>query len=227
MMQVFFIRQPHCVPFRAHEGPYERFRLRGADSVTIAAQASHSGGNPMSQRECAGFNRPPLSIPAEQPVSSAPETVIRHGPANFTCCVRLPPVIAGVMQPPRLSSVAAGVFQPARAACLGSWSSLLRPSALSVTMPGVSFQSRAAGVIQPASSALRTRQAQPCFVPCICFCVFDRPCVSWACGVGHPVQSLADMGRAAARSAGINRPAGVTLTFQVSSYMVEPCEAEL
>lgn len=33
----------------------------------------------MSQRECAGFNWPPLSIPAEEPVSISPEAVSRAG----------------------------------------------------------------------------------------------------------------------------------------------------
>jgi hypothetical protein len=40
------------------------------DGVTIAAQSSHSVGNPINQRECAGFNWPPLSIPASEPVRS-------------------------------------------------------------------------------------------------------------------------------------------------------------
>lgn len=34
----------------------------------------------MSQRECAGFNWPPLSIPAEEPISICPEAVNRAGP---------------------------------------------------------------------------------------------------------------------------------------------------
>ena len=33
----------------------------------------------MSQRECAGLNGPPFSIPAEEPVSISPETVSRAG----------------------------------------------------------------------------------------------------------------------------------------------------
>ena len=44
-------------------------------------------------------------------------------------------------------------------------------------------------------------------------------------GVGHPVQPLPDVRRTEARSAGINRPAGVTRTFQVSLYKVEPSKA--
>jgi hypothetical protein len=33
----------------------------------------------MSQRECAGFNWPPLSIPAEEPISISPVAVSRAG----------------------------------------------------------------------------------------------------------------------------------------------------
>jgi hypothetical protein len=40
----------------------------------------------MSQRECAGFNWPELSIAASDPVSISPEAVKRTGPANFTAC---------------------------------------------------------------------------------------------------------------------------------------------
>jgi len=36
----------------------------------------------MSQRECAGFNWPPLSISAEEPVSNCPSAVIRAGPSG-------------------------------------------------------------------------------------------------------------------------------------------------
>ena len=50
--------------------------------VTVGAQASHSGGSPMSQRECAGFNWPPLSIPAVEPVSISPVAVSRAGPGG-------------------------------------------------------------------------------------------------------------------------------------------------
>jgi hypothetical protein len=87
------------------------------------------------------------------------------------------------------------------------------------------------GVGQPARSASLTKQAQPCFVPWISFCVFDLPETSCACGVvqpfGHPIQSLSDMRRPDARSAEIDRPAGVIRSFQVSLYKVEPSEAVL
>ena len=50
---------------------------------------------------------------------------------------------------------------------------------------------------------------------------------STALGVGHPVHSLTDVRRTEARSAGINRPAGVALSFQVSVYKVDPVESVL
>jgi hypothetical protein len=43
--------------------------------------------------------------------------------------------------------------------------------------------------------------------------------------LGHPVEALSDMRRADARRAGIRRPDGVALSFQVSLYKVEPTEA--
>jgi len=46
-------------------------------------------------------------------------------------------------------------------------------------------------------------------------------------GVGHPVQSLPDVRRTEARSAGIDRPDGVRLAFQVSAYSVEPMQRVL
>ena len=59
----------------------DRLRGCGDDRVTVGAQSSHARGSPMSQRGCAGFNWPPLSIPAEEPVSICPETVSRAGQA--------------------------------------------------------------------------------------------------------------------------------------------------
>jgi len=39
----------------------------------------------MSQRECAGFNWPPLSIPAEEPISISPLAVSRAGVSAVSC----------------------------------------------------------------------------------------------------------------------------------------------
>jgi hypothetical protein len=50
------------------------------DRIAVGAQASHSGGSAINQRECAGLNWPPPSIPAEEPVSISPEAVRRAGP---------------------------------------------------------------------------------------------------------------------------------------------------
>lgn len=61
------------------KGSYEGFRLRGNNGVTVAAQSSHSGGSPINQRECAGFNWPPATIPAQEPVSISPEASKRAG----------------------------------------------------------------------------------------------------------------------------------------------------
>src|SRR5574340_630881 len=58
----------------------ELFRRLGNDRIAVTAQSSHSGGSPMSQRECAGFNCPPLVIPASEPINISPVTVSRAGP---------------------------------------------------------------------------------------------------------------------------------------------------
>jgi hypothetical protein len=67
----------------------------------------------MSQRGCAGFNWPPLSIAAEEPISISPVAVSRAGPTIFDICVKLVPVIPAVIPDPALSpSDAAAVGQP-------------------------------------------------------------------------------------------------------------------
>ena len=48
---------------------------------------------------------------------------------------------------------------------------------------------------------------------------------SRADGVTHPVESLSDVRRTEARSAGIDRPECVARTFHVSLYKVEPSES--
>lgn len=49
---------------------------------------------------------------------------------------------------------------------------------------------------------------------------------SFAEGVSHPVKPLPDVRASDARRAGIDRPDGVRLAFQVSVYSVEPSESE-
>jgi hypothetical protein len=210
----------------------------------------------MSQRECAGFNWPPLSIPASEPISISPEAVSRAGPVSVTAVCRLSPparpsdpgpvvlFVCGVGQPvseaicgsgmpasqgrivplPRFASVTVVVGHPASFACDPSVGCIFAPQ-----LPAAS--SFADGVSQPAKSASRTKQAQPCFVPCSAFCPNERPDVSCACGVvqpfSNPPEPLSDVRRPDARSAQINRPAGVARSFQVSVYKVEPTEAVL
>ena len=55
------------------------------------------------------------------------------------------------------------------------------------------------------------------------------PFVSVTFGVGQPdkIESLADMGAAEARSAQIARPNGVTRSFHVSRYKIEPSKSVL
>lgn len=95
----------------------------------------------MSQRECAGFNWPPLAVATWEPVGRGPEASAAtsfSGLAFFVKCSR-----------------------------------------------GTPFQSR-------------------------------------ACGVGHPIRSVADVRGADARSRERNRPEGVAQGFQVSVYKVDP-----
>jgi len=65
------------MPWRdLHICPHELRRDFGVDSVAITAQPSQAGGSLINQRECAGFNRPPALIAAEEPVSKY--TVLRE-----------------------------------------------------------------------------------------------------------------------------------------------------
>src|SRR5690606_18412255 len=101
----------------------ECLRRFSADSVSVGAQSSHSRGSPMSQRECAGFNWPPLSIPAEEPISISPEAVNR----------------AGWFRSTQNAAVPSSLFQPFRIASFSAPSSVLAPfspsSALGVGHP--------------------------------------------------------------------------------------------
>src|SRR6185312_42425 len=58
-------------------------------------------------------------------------------------------------------------------------------------------------------------------------CASTEPPHVVAAGVTHPVQSLPDVRRTEARRAGINRPDGVTRTFQVRLNKVEPSKSVL
>jgi hypothetical protein len=84
----------------------------------------------MSQRECAGFNWPELSIPASDPVSISPEAVKRTGPLRLDCWVSELPVIAGVIVPPRSESVALGEVQALNFTACSSVAACFLPSAV-------------------------------------------------------------------------------------------------
>ena len=93
----------------------ERLSLRGDDGIAVTAQSSHSGGRPINQRGCAGFNWPPLVIPAEEPVSISPVAVRRAGWSFFTFQTTLPrsPFSGAVPSlAPSLWSLVVGVGQP-------------------------------------------------------------------------------------------------------------------
>ena len=51
----------------------ERLGERSNDCIAVTPQSSHTGGSPMSQRECAGFNWPPLPVSTRNPFGISPE----------------------------------------------------------------------------------------------------------------------------------------------------------
>ena len=52
------------------------------DRVTVGAQSSHAAGYPMSQRECAGFNWPPLAVSAANQVCRPSSPLIGAVPSD-------------------------------------------------------------------------------------------------------------------------------------------------
>lgn len=134
----------------------------GIDCIAVTAQSSHAGGSPMSQRECAGFNWPPFSIPASEPVSILPEAVSRCGPviaaamlkscgAPFRAISDIAPASVRMFFS---ASDAREVGQPVRFACRGNWSSRWVPSDRGLMSAPESFQSRVVGVVQPHSATV-------------------------------------------------------------------------
>ena len=149
----------------------------------------------MSQRECAGFNWPPLAIPAEQPVSISPETVKRAGVASRACiaALRNPPFAArrsaaGSVQSVLSPSAASGVLQPAsraisfsgRALCVYSFpgfSAPLWPLAAGVGQPATIHATTDGRSSSRPLRAISARQPSSVLAPL-------SP--SAALGVGHP-----------------------------------------
>lgn len=177
----------------------------------------------MSQRECAGSNWPPLSIPAQEPVSICPKAVSRTGPANIAKSLRLLPClvlpIARFAWPPPVQSLACVVGQPASTA---AWFSVTFGVGVK-SCAGDLFESQTVAVGQPAN--LTTSFNGGPLLPRSCTPAKSAPFQSRACGVGHPIQPLSDVRSTDARSAQIGRCAGVIRCFQVSLYKVEPSEA--
>lgn len=189
-----------CELSHIHHAFDEDFRGFRVDRVAIGAQSSHSRGSPMSQRECAGFNWPPPSIPASQPVSITPEAVSRAGPsevAHFVNCAvsdrsGLPNPLPGYL----------------------SYSVALRCSQLSKD----SLPPPMRGVGHPASHTTRPSSAFNGTSACALAPSFQSRVV----GVGHPVEPVSDVRRADARRRKRDRPKGVTHGFHVSAYKVDP-----
>lgn len=142
----------------------------------------------MSQRECAGFNWPPLAIPAEYPVSICPQAVNRAGVASCAC---------------RFRAVSDTPQDPCSAAFRAKNCSGVPPASVSV------------GVPHPA-------RAFACLQRLAVFWLRPLPCASDACGLTHPVESVADVRGADARSRERHTPDGVAHRFQVSLYKVDP-----
>ena len=111
----------------------------------------------MSQRECAGFNWPPLSIPAQEPVSISPEAVNRAGP-----------------QIAAAAAVSCGL--PLRAI------SDIAPSSVRTFFS----PSAARGVGHGAASITKSFRFDPWRVPPIARLACPPPVLSLVCGVGHP-----------------------------------------
>jgi hypothetical protein len=92
----------------------------------------------MSQRECAGFNWPPLSICASEPISISPEAVKRAGPLIAVAMLRscgdplrsisrkAPSAVRTFFSP----SAARGVGHPLIPATCGNATATLRPSGI-------------------------------------------------------------------------------------------------
>lgn len=123
----------------------------------------------MSQRECAGFNWPPASIAAQEPVSISPEAVRRAGPGSNvnTCSLSGLPRVCSARcarnsgEPlAECQSLALGVAQPETNATVLRLLSLL-PAALLPFLAGVP----AIGVGQPANGAQPGRRSIPCEGP--------------------------------------------------------------
>jgi hypothetical protein len=181
----------------------------------------------MSQRECAGFNWPPLSVSAGDPDGVSPEaanwacrgswsSLERSEPSGLTPVVAMPAV--------SFQSRALGVDHEAKLLWAVKVSATPREWRIPADSP-----SSALGVAQLERSATACRSGPPAVERSTRRSLDARssgPPVG-VLGVGHEEKSLPGVRSTKARSAGIDRPDGVRRAFQVSENSVEPSEADL
>ena len=206
----------------------------------------------MSQRECAGFNWPPLAVAAGDPLGVGPETrstVLRDEsvlPAGlFPFCAGVPAIGVGHAAS---AAVHRSLFQPLRSASLWAPSSARtdlspsfapvvgHPASTATSFSGLAFvpqrsrvapfQSRAAAVGQPLKTAAWCRLTPRLNPRSAASTVICRSLVPsrtlLQSGVGHPVQPVSDVRSTDARSRERDRPKGVVQDFQVIVNKVEP-----
>jgi hypothetical protein len=120
----------------------------------------------MSQRECAGFNWPPLSIPAMEPINISPEAVSRAGASGTQACTCM--------------------FRSDRQTPIDWLPRSMLPRFRSKNRSGVPFACWTTGVAHPASSTvLRLLSLLPAALLPFCAGV---PAI----GVGHPASFACD-----------------------------------
>jgi hypothetical protein len=69
------LRHRRHIGLRVHERHHEGGRGLRRDGVAEGAQSSHSGGRPISQRLCAGFNWTGLPVATVDPLVKAPRVM--------------------------------------------------------------------------------------------------------------------------------------------------------
>ena len=183
--------------------------------ISVSAKSSHAGGNPMSQRECSGFNWPGFSVPAGEPFGVSPESAKNTWSSSLLLWFS---ARSGFPVPCPISTDR-GVAQLVR---------LAAPGRRSVPCDGPPFgPSCWQGVGQSAIfTCVRKRCWQvgrhsPSAQRSAHSSLPDLPASSRV-GDSHEPQPLTDVRGADARSAQIRRPDGVIRTFHVRRNNVEP-----
>lgn len=217
-----------------------RFEVEG---IAVTPQESHAGGSLISQRECAGFNCPPLSIPAEEPVSISPSAVRRIGTKPGT----------GVMPDPAISRPhIATVFLLASVLPAALFPFCAGVPAIVVGHPVIAAMVAIEGEPVPGRSNIaKSGPADVAFcvgqpdkigaLPDVVTAMFSAKVLASEIGkitkspghhgIGAKVygprkafapDAFAEGFQPCARSAQIGRPEGVTRCFHVSRYKIEP-----